>query len=46
MRLGKDIGVHAQGEAGFLFELSRAGGEQGQLGFALDIELENSGLQR
>ena len=45
MGIGEDVRVHTQGEAGFRFELGRAGGEQRQLGFALDVELKNSGLE-
>ena len=45
MGLGEYVGVHAQGEAGFAFALLGAGGEDGEFGFALDVECEDVGVE-
>ena len=46
MRVGKDIGIDAQREAGADFEFARAGREQLQLRLAFHVELQNAGLER
>ena len=42
----KPVGIDAQGKTRLLFELGGAAGEQFQLRFALDVDLEDSRLQR
>ena len=46
MRVGEDVGIDAQGEAGDALEFAGAGGKQGEFGFALDVELEDAGVER
>ena len=45
MRLGKDVGIDTEGEAGLLSELGGAKGEQFQLRRALHVELQDSRRQ-
>jgi len=45
MGLGEDVGVDAQGDAGFLAELCCAFGEELQLAFALHVEEQDAGAQ-
>ncbi len=46
MRLGKDIGIDAQGKPRQPLVLARARGQQLQLRFALHVELEDAGFKR
>ena len=45
MGFGEDVGIDAEGEAGFAFELCGARGEQIEFGFAFDVELEDVGVE-
>src|SRR5215813_4098383 len=44
MSLGKYIGIHAQGDANFLFQSSSPFGQQPQLALTLDVEDQDVGL--
>ena len=46
MRIGKDIGIHAQREAGTNLEFAGACCQQRKLRLALHVEFQNSGFER
>ena len=43
MRVGEDVGIHAQGEACDALQPAGTRGKQRQLGLTFDVELENAG---